>query len=494
MLKKFLLCFFIITSCPLALQAKYKKETITFAIPFEPPHLDPTATAADPTAEIVYGNIFEGLTQINQNGEVIPCLAKSWKISQDGKLYIFELQKGVKFHNGQDFTAKDVIYTFERAKAPDSINDRKEIFQKIKNIRALDLYKVEFELEEVFGEFIYYLGMADAIIVSPSSSHVNKILPVGTGPYTLKKWTKGHSIELIPFEGYWGRIPAIKEATFRFIPDPIIQMTYLIAGDVDAIPNLAAPEAIEKLKGDNNFVVDVGFTEGEVILTMNNQKPPFNDIRVRKAITHAIKKQDIIDGAYLGYGTPIGSHFSPNHPAYVDLTDMVPYNLEDAKKLLVEAGFPDGFETTLKLPPITYARRSGEVIAEQLAQIGIKVKLVSIEWSAWLENVFRNKEYDMTIIAHTEPLDISNYARENYYYNNDQSRIKPAISLAHSSFHTEERFLHYKEAQKILAEQAFNVYLFQLPKIGVWRKNLKGMWKHSPIQATIITDIYWEEE
>jgi len=189
---------------------------------------------------------------------------------------------------------------------------------------------------------------------------------------------------LVQNDGYWGDTPALSEATFKFISEPTAAFAAMMAEDIDAFYSYPAPENLMQFEADPRFTVLSGNTEGETILAMNNAQAPFDNKLVRQAVSHAIDRQAIIDGAMFGYGTPIGSHFAPHNPAYVDLTGNSEYDPEKAKALLAEAGLADGFTTTLKLPPPSYARRGGEIIAAQLRAVGIQTEISNLEWAQWL--------------------------------------------------------------------------------------------------------------
>jgi ABC-type transport system substrate-binding protein len=181
-------------------------------------------------------------------------------------------------------------------------------------------------------------------------------------------------------------------------------------------PTCRPGDALPQIENDPRFEVVIGSTEGETILSLNNTREPFDDLRVRQAIAHAINRDDVIAAASSGLGVPIGSHFAPHHPAYVDLTDTYPHDPDRARELLAEAGHPDGFSATLRLPPPPYARDGGQVIASQLRQVGIELEIIPVEWAEWLSQVFTDKDFDMTIISHVEPMDIGIYARPDYYF------------------------------------------------------------------------------
>ena len=469
------------------------KDTIMLGVVLEPPHLDPTAGAAAAIDEIVYANIFEGLTRIGSKGEILPALAESWDISEDGKTYTFKLHTGVKFHDGTDFDASDVKFSLDRARAEDSTNAQKGLFKAIENVEVVDPATVRITLSSPAGNFLFNMGWGDAVIVAPESADGNKENPVGTGPFKFSNWAKGSAIEIVRNDAYWGNKVALSKATFRIIPDASAAIAALQAGDVDGFPNFPAPEAVPAFQADPRFSVVIGSTEGETILALNNKRAPFDNLKVRAAISSAIDRQAIIDGAMFGLGTPIGTHFAPHHPAYVSETiNTWPHDIEKAKALLKEAGFENGFKAKLTLPPPTYARRGGEIIASQLREIGIEVEIIPVEWKQWLEGPFKG-DFDMTIVSHTEPMDIGIYANPDYYFGYDSKEFQAVMEKLNLTTDESARYALMAEAQKIISRDAVNVYLFELAKTGVWDARIKGLWDNSPVQANDLTGVSWSE-
>jgi len=264
----------------------------------------------------------------------------------------------------------------------------------------------------------------------------------------------------------------------------------LLAGDVDTFPGFQAPELVDRLRRDNRFAVVLGSTEGEVLLATNNGKKPFDNPKVRQAIAHAIDRAELI-ASESGFGTPIGSHFPPHNKAYVDLTKTYPLDIAKAKALLAEAGVPNGFEATLKLPPVGYAQRAGELMVSQLGKIGIKLSIVQLQWPQWLSEVFRERNYDLTIVAHTEANDLDRYARDGYYWGYDSAEFKAKWREVVLTTDFAKRDDLLKDAQRILARDAVNGFLWQLAKIGVWRKELVGMWENSPTPSIDLSGVHW---
>jgi peptide/nickel transport system substrate-binding protein len=469
------------------------KTEVTLGVRLEPPNLDPTAGAAAAIDEVVYANIFEGLTRIGADGSVLPALAKSWDISDDGLVYTFQLNEGVKFHDGTAFDAEDVVFSLDRAKAPDSTNAQKALFAPIDKVEAVDPATVKVTLKAPTGGFLFSMGWGDAVMVASESADTNATNPIGTGPFKFSKWTKGDSIEIVKSPDYWSTPARLDKATFKVIGDSSAALAALLAGDVDAFPIFPAPENLPQLEADPRFAVVIGSTEGETILAMNNKKAPFDKLEVRRAISHAIDRQAIIDGAMFGQGTPIGSHFAPHHPAYVDLTGTYPHDLDKARALLKEAGLESGFKATIKLPPPSYARRGGEIIAAQLREVGIELEIINVEWAQWLEQVFKGKDFDLSIVSHTEPMDIGIYARKDYYFGYDNAEFDAIMAELDKTADEARRTELLQQAQRKIAEDAVNGFLFELAKSGVWDAKLKGLWANAPIQANDLTAVYWEE-
>ncbi|CCN83811.1 ABC transporter substrate-binding protein [Vibrio nigripulchritudo] len=470
----------------------FAKDSLSIGMSLEPPHLDPTAGSAGAIDEVVYRNVFEGLTRIDRDGHVQPALSKSWKIDEDGLGYTFELRTDVVFHDGAKFDCSDVEFSFTRAMAKDSVNAQKRLFSPIKDINCISPNQVKITLNTITSTFLESLAWGDAVIVDPASSDNNKTAPNGTGLFKFKRWVKGDRITLDRNEQYWGKLAGLKSVTFRFISDPSAATASLMSGDLDAYPNLAVPEILPVLKSNPDLSVHVGTTEGETILALNNASKPLGDIRVRRAITHAINRPALLRGAMFDMGALIGSHVSPHNPGYVDLSKLYDYDISKAKSLLVEAGYPDGFSVRLFMPPRAYSRRSGEIIAAQLAQVGIKVELIPVEWAQWIDQVFKRSDFEMTVIAHTEPADIEIYARDKYYFNYENTEFKGMYQQYLQTVSKNEANQLFEQMQRKLADDSVNVFLFQLAKIGVWNSSVNGLWKNSPIQANDLADVLWD--
>jgi len=475
-------------------QAQARKDgSAVLGIVLEPPGLDPTMAPAASIGEIVHYSVLEGLTKINMDGSITPLLAESWSIDPDGKSYTFKLKKGVKFHDGEAFDAADVKFSFERAKAEGSTNKaKKAVFDNIARIDTPDPFTVIVVLNQADGNFLFRMGENTAVILDPKSAATTSTKPIGTGPFKFDSWAKGASVTLVKNDAYRSAAAVkLKKVTYRFISDNAAQVAALLAGDVDGIPRGVSAQNVKQFQSDARFSVTIGGTEGKTIVSINNKKKPFDDVRVRRALAAAIDRKAVIDGSSEGYGKPIGSHLVPSDAGYVDLTGANPYNPEKAKALLKEAGVALPLNVTLSLPPPPYARQAGEIVAAQLAKVGINAKIENVEWAQWLSGPFKGN-FDLTIISHVEPLDFDRYADPKYYWGYDSKAYNKLLADYNSSADAKTRTKLIGDIQRQLATDAVNVYLYQLPQFAIGKKQLKGMWSSSPIFANDLAALSWQ--
>ncbi|SEA78745.1 ABC transporter substrate-binding protein [Variovorax sp. YR216] len=477
-------------SLPQMALAQGRKDSMVLAMTLEPPGLDPTANAASAIAEIVQYNILETLTKINSDGSVTPLLAESWEVSPDLRTYTFKLRRGVKFQNGEPFNAQTVKFSFDRAGGEKSTNKDKRTFANM-STQVVDDYTVVIINKEIDPDFPFLLGQATAVIVEPKSVDTNATKPVGTGPYKLDSWSKGSSLVVSKWDGF--RNPGsikLNKVTFRFISDPAAQAASLLAGDVDAFPRIAT-RVVAQFKANPQFQVILSGSRAKTILSINNKRKPLDDVRVRRAISAAIDRKAVIEGAVDGFGVPIGSHYVPGAPGYVDTTGVNPFNIEKANQLLAEAGVKTPLELTMTLPPPPYARQGGEVIAAQLAKIGINVKIQNVEWAQWLSGTYGNKDYDLSIVSHVEPFDLGNYAKADYYWQYQSKDFSAVYDKIKATGNAAERNKLLGDAQRILANDAANVFLFQPQWPTVAKKGVKGLWKDMPIFVNDLSTLSW---
>ncbi len=472
--------------------AQTNKTAATIGMVLEPTGLDPTIAPAAAIGEIVHYNLLEGLTKIKEDGSVVPLLAESWTMDPDGKSYTFKLKRGVKYHDGEAFDASDVKFSFDRAKDEKSTNKaKKAVFDNISSVSVVDAHTVILTLNNADGNLLFRLGENTAVILDPKSAATTATKPVGTGPFTFNEWKKGTSVSLNKWDGFRdAKNVKLKKVTFRFINDPAARVAALLAGDIDGVPRLDAPQAVKQMQSDKRFNVTIGATAGKGIMSINNKKKPFDDVRVRRALMHAIDRGAFINGVLEGLAKPIGSHFAPTDAGYVDLTKQYPFDIERAKALLKEAGVQTPLNVTLTLPPPQYARKGGEVLAAQLAKIGVIAKIENVEWAQWLGGTFKGN-FDLTVINHVEPLDYMQYANTGYYWGYDSKAFRDLAAKHASTIDPKERTKLFGDLQRLIAADSVNAYIFNPAQVAVSRKGLKGLWSSSPIFANDMANVSW---
>lgn len=462
----------------------------------EPPGLDPTSSASAAIDRVVYANIMEGLVKVDRNGQFVPGLATKWEASPDGKVYTFHLREGVRFHNGEPFNAQVAKWNLERSAAEETKNAHPDFFRVITNIETPDDNTLKVTLAEVDALFITHMAEGDAVMLPMKGFENMAAEPVGTGPFKFSKWIRGDSVEMVRNDSYWNpQLPYLDKVTYRFIKDPSAQVAALKAGDVDLLGWLLAPELAANIAKDKRFKVSAGATTSEVIMATNNKAKPFDSKLVRQAMAYAIDRQTVIDLVMAGYGTIIGSHWPPVTPYYQDMTQRFPYDPEKAKQLLADAGYPDGFEATIKVPAIyPYSLRAGEVIADMLRQVGIKLKIEIVEWGVWLDRIYKQKDFELSLIGHAEAWDIGIYANPDYYFQYNSPVFQEAYAKALKAPNEAEKTKWFARCQEIVAEDAVNGFLFLSPALAAMKVELMNWWKDYPTVALDCSEVWWKKK
>ncbi|MDE2572081.1 MAG: ABC transporter substrate-binding protein [bacterium] len=465
---------------------------LTVGMPDEPPGLDPTISTSQAIARIVYDNVLQGLVRVDRDGRVVPCLASGWDVSPDGLTYTFHLRPNVTFHDGSKLGAADVVADLQRAMDAASDHTHHEYYASIESIKAAGDRSVVLTLKHRDGNLLFDLARPDSVIYPPKDEKTLRTDPVGTGPFAFVQWMRGNAVQLKRYDGYWDpKLPYLDSVTFRFIPDPQTQLAALQSGQIDAIGDGLSPEnalVVEKTPG---LKLLKGFTTAKMIMSTNNARAPFNNALVRRAMAYATNRKALVQGAMFGLGTPIGSHATPAEYYYSDLTNEYPYDPARAKALLAQAGYPHGFTATLDLPqPYINERRAGEVLAQQLSKVGITLKLRVVQWDYWLSHIFKGGDYDLTVIAHVEPLDLNIYANPKYYFHYDNPKVQQLFLQAQEATSLNDRKRLYGEIQRTITDDAVNDYLFNVPNLVAVRDRVQNWWIEQPIVALDVTQVY----
>jgi len=471
------------------------QETLRIGVQLEPVSLDITTTSAATAGEITYANVYEGLTYIDGEGQVRPRLATAWTTSADGKVVDFTLRQGVRYHDGKAFDARTAAYSLRRMLGMlgmHNTNAYLEWFDKIESVDPVNAGLLRIHLRAPDGLLPFALGLPGAVLVHPDSAASNATRPVGTGPYKVLAWDKGHSVNLVRNDDWWGNPrPQLREAQFLFMTTSFETESMLAEGRIDALSSVTRLTGAFTSRSD--YVLAARGVEGKQIVALNNARPPLNDVRVRRALSHALDRREFRDiyGPLIS-AVPIGSHFSPFHPAYVDLVNRYPFDPERAKALLRQAGVAPGTVLRLSVPPTDYGRFGSLILARQLEAVGLRVEIVNIDWPTWLDKVFKRKDYDMTLIMHVEPMDLNIYARDDYYFNYDNRAFKPIWDKVRAARTEADRNAWLGQAQRQITEDAVNLFIQLRPERNFIRRGLTGMWERCPVPVFALENLRWQ--
>ena len=440
--------------------------------------LDPHKTVKAGTREVMF-NVFEGLMKPTPDGDLTPAIAESYEVSEDRMTYTFHLREGVQFHNGKTVTAEDVVYSIQRcAAATETGIVQVEAFSVIQDLKTPDDKTVAITISEPSNEFISYMTTA----ILPADYDKQDTAPVGTGPFKFVSRTAQDSVVLEKFDGYWGTPAQLDKVTLKIIENADSLMMSLQSGAIDLCAHLTSTQVAQL---GENFDVAEGTMNLVQALYLNNAEKPFDDVRVRQALCYAVDKQEIIDLAFDGYGSPIGSSMYPAFGKYFDdsLTNYYTKDVEKAKALLAEAGYPGGFDMTITVPSNYKPHMdTAEVLVQQLAQIGVNAAIEPIEWESWVSDVYVGRQFQSTVVG----VDASNmtarallerftsdYGKNFINYNNAEYDALFRQTL--TAYDDAEQTALYKQMLANLTENAANAYIQDLADLVAVRKGVEGV-------------------
>ena len=439
--------------------------------------LDPHKAVAAGTKEVMF-NVFEGLMKPTSAGDLIPAIAEDYAVSDDRMTYTFTLREGVKFHNGETVTAEDVIYSIERCADTSEGAPLVEAFSVIQAVEAVDDRTVAITISEPSNEFISYMTTA----ILPADYDQQDTAPVGTGPFKFVSRAAQDNIVLEKFDEYWGTPAYLDKVTYQIIENADSLVMSLQSGAIDLCSHLTNTQVAQL--GDD-FNVEEGTMNLVQAMYLNNAVKPFDDVRVRQALSYAIDKQGVIDLAFDGYGSPIGSSMYPAFGKYFveDLTNYYTHDVEKAKALLAEAGYPDGFEMTITVPS-NYQPHidTAQVLVEQLKEVNVTAKIELVEWGTWLSDVYAGRQYQATVVGVDASnmtaralLERFNSAAGNNFINYNNAEYDALFAQALASYDDAEQTALYKQMEENLTANAANVYIQDLADLVAVRKGLEGL-------------------
>lgn len=461
-----------------------KAEALNVGFVAEPANLDFTATegAAIPQALLV--NVYEGLVKLDQDGKIQPLLAEKWEVSPDRKTYTFTLRKGVTFTNGAPFTADDVVFSIDRVKSDWKLKIKTQM-DVVEKVEKKDDTTAVVTLAKPSNGWLYSMATRLGAMFSKTGVADLANTPVGTGPYQLGAWKRGDSLQLTQNAKYWGTKPKLSQVTLKYFKDATAMNNALLTGGIDVISSVQAPESLAQFADTNRFQTVEGTTNGEVVLSLNNSRPPFNDLKARQAVRHAIDHKALLDTAWAGRGQLIGSMVPPTDPWYEDRTGDYPFDQAKAKELLGGKTL----DVKMRIPNLPYAVAAAQVVKSQLAAVGINAEIDPQEFPArWLDVVFKQGDYDLSIINHVEPRDLGIFADKSYYFRYDNPEFGKLLAKADEGSEQEQGD-NLKAAAKLLSDDAAADWLFLFPNLIVAKKGITGLPKNGIAEAFDFTGL-----
>lgn len=465
-----LLTSFLFLACGNEKKSSLKEIKTTMSMDID--SLNPYKMVSSGTEEIMY-NVFEGLLMPSPSGELIPAIAESYKISEDGTLYTFKIRKGIKFHNGNPLDVKDVEFSLNRMAGKDGNPPASALFQEIAEINIVSEDEIQIRLKEADSAFIY--ALTKGIVPDENAQELDKN-PIGTGPYMIKQYDREQQIVLEKFNDYWGDKASIDKVTVLVVPNNETAFLKLLSSEINMLSRVDA-KRLNELKNFNNISAPQNTVQ---IFALNNKVAPFDDERVRKAINLAIDKDEIIKSVMGGNGIKLETNMSPVMKKYVIENIGEKQNIEEAKKLLKESGH-ENFSFTIKVPS-NYPMHvnTAQIIAEQLKEIGLNVKIETVEWTTWLSEVYSGRKYEATIVGLTGKLDpyaiLRRYTSDykNNFFNFQDKEYDRLIEGAKKSTVDEVIVANYKEAQEILRDRQAAIYIMDPELITSLDKKISG--------------------
>ena len=399
------------------------RDNVVVAASAVPAGLDFTTTGGAAAPQALVGNVYETLVRIDASGTPVPHLAE--RVERDGGVFTFHLRDGVTFADGTPFTADDAAFSIHYVQN-EWTNGLKAQMDPVTHVEVVDEHTLRVAVEG--GEaaedaWLWSMGTLTGAMMTPAGVDKLATAPLGTGPYTVKRFDVGEAIEFDAREDYWGGDVA-RDGLIRYFDDPVSAVNALRVGDADVVWGMQAPQLIDTLPDD--IRVEVGTTNGEVLLSMNNTRAPFDDPDVRRAVAYAVDRAAVNEVVYNGLGTDTGGAPVPPTDPWYPGRDFYPFDPDKARELL--AGRTP--EITITVPNRPYAQEASELIYSQLRDVGFRVRLETVEFPAvWLNQVLKGHDYQASLVSHVEPRDVPMlFGNPEYYLGYDNAVVRDRIA------------------------------------------------------------------
>ncbi len=449
---------------------------VVIAIPDDPGSLDPQF-ALSPSSFEVTRNLYDTLLRVDENGNLQAGLAEHWSLSADKRSWIFRLRQDSHFQNGRPVVGGDVAFSLERLTDPESASPRANNYASIQTIVVANKYTVTVRTKEPDDTLPMALASDWAAIVPEEAAGRLSERPLGSGPFELTEWVKGNYLTLRRVAEPTAGTPGPDEIVFRVIPDDAARVAALKAGEVDVA--LRIPSSLATEVRDAGLTLAQTPTNEVKVVSFNEARPPFDDVRVRRALCDAVDRPALVQSVWQGMAVPVGSELSPALPAYVDLTAQYGYDPDRARALLQEAGVTTGLSVTLTIPPDDEYRRVAEQITSQWAAVGVQVIVQPLDWTVFLNQVYFGRDFSAAVMTHVGRLDpalaLSRYVTgsKGDYVGYSNAAFDRLAEQAQSEA-LEKRPETFAALQRMLADDAVALYLAAPLTTTGLRTNVKG--------------------
>jgi peptide/nickel transport system substrate-binding protein len=427
--------------------------SVAIRLVLEPGNLDIRQTAGAALDQVLIDNVYQGLVARTPDQEIVPSLASDWEVSEDGLTYTFTIEEGVTFHDGQELTPQDVVWSLQTRKDTPEWADSARL-ANVSTIAA-DGQTVTLTLSQPDSSLLWNLTGRAGIVLKEGDTVDYQTAANGTGPFVLDEWRQGSSITFTRNDSYWGEPAQVAEVVFDYIPEDQAALNAAAAGEVDVLTGFD-PTLAEQIEQNGDFTVVLGSATDKSVLAMNSTAAPLDDQRVRQAIRQAIDHDAIVEA--VGAGQTLYGPIPEPDPGYEDLSDTAPYDPEAARALLEEAGVDD-LDLTLTIPSF-YGTTIPQILVSNLNEVGITLEVDSVDFSTWLNDVYTNKDYELSYVNHAEPRDFENWANPDYYFTYDNPEVQDLYEQSLRATDEAEADALLAEAARIVAEDAAADWLY----------------------------------
>jgi len=442
--------------------------TLNVGLTLEPTDLNVRTTSGVALDQILIDNVYQGLVGLDPNGKIVDVLAKSHTVSSDGLDYSFTLNSGVTFSDGTKLTAQDVAWSINQVRTNPKYVDNAQLTD-VSSITAPDASTVDIKLTKPNAELLYDLAGRAGLVLEQGATNDLATSAIGTGPYKLASWKQGDSITFQRNDAYWGPKAKVASVVWHYYTDTATAVNAAASGDIQVLTPVD-PTLKSKLSG--GFTLTTGESTDKYVLAFNEKVAPLDNLKVRQAIRQAIDPKAII-AANGGAGVPLGGPIPKGDPGYQDLTSIDAYNPSGAKKLLAEAG-QSNLTLTLTVPNI-YGTATTDVLVSELAKVGITLKVNSVEFTTWLSQVYTNKDYQLSLVDHSEAHDFGDtWAAPGYYFNYSNPKVTSLYADALATTSPADESAKLAEAAKLVSEDAPAEWLYNWTPITAVKKGVTG--------------------